>query len=107
MFNSTSCWRRTRRRRKVEVTAAVIEGLAGGMMLAMIASVMLPQAFNMAKEAENPFNKLDPEAKNHHGGDIPGVACVAGFLLAVALKVLGGVLESVPAGAEKLAHAGH
>lgn len=92
---------------EVEVTAAIIEGLAGGMMLAMIASVMLPQAFNMAKEAENPFNKLDPEAKNHHGGDIPGVACVAGFLLAVALKVLGGVLESVPAGAEKLAHAGH
>jgi hypothetical protein len=78
----------------VEVTAAVIEGLAGGMMLAMIASVMLPQAFNMAKEAENPFNKLNPEQKGHHGGDIPGVACVAGFLLAVAMKVLGGILES-------------
>jgi hypothetical protein len=81
---------------EVEVTAAVIEGLAGGMMLAMIASVMLPQAFNMAKEAVNPFNKLNPEAKGHHGGDIPGVACVAGFLLAVALKVLGGLLEQVP-----------
>merc|ERR1719261_568622 len=60
---------------EVEVTAAVIEGLAGGMMLAMIASVMLPQAFNMAKEAENPFNKLNPAHKGHHGGDIPGVAC--------------------------------
>jgi hypothetical protein len=81
---------------EVEITAAVIEGLAGGMMLAMIASVMLPQAFNMAKEAENPFNKHDPEHKGHHGGDIPGVACVSGFLLAVAMKVLGGVLESVP-----------
>jgi hypothetical protein len=81
---------------EVEVTAAVIEGLAGGMMLAMIASVMLPQSFNMAKEAQNPFNKLVPEEKSHHGGDIPGVACVAGFLLAVAMKVLGGVLESVP-----------
>jgi hypothetical protein len=81
---------------EVEITAAVIEGLAGGMMLAMIASVMLPQAFNMAKEAVNPFNKLTPEAKNHHGGDIPGVACVAGFLLAVAMKVLGGVLEDAP-----------
>merc|ERR1719389_1341612 len=34
----------------VLIIAAVIEGLAGGMMLAMIASVMLPQAFNMAKE---------------------------------------------------------
>jgi len=86
---------------EVEVTAAIIEGLAGGMMLAMIASVMLPQAFNMAKEAENPFNKLVPEEKSHHGGDIPGVACVAGFLLAVAMKVLGGVLESVPGGHAK------
>merc|ERR1719197_985966 len=81
---------------EVEMAGAVIEGLAGGMMLAMIASVMLPQAFNMAKEAENPFNKLNPDHKGHHGGDIPGVACVAGFLLAVAMKVLGGVLEAVP-----------
>jgi hypothetical protein len=89
---------------EVEVIAAIIEGLAGGMMLAMIASVMLPQSFNMAKEAENPFNKLVPEEKSHHGGDIPGVACVAGFLLAVAMKVLGGVLESVPAVAHAKAH---
>jgi hypothetical protein len=89
---------------EVEVTAAVIEGLAGGMMLAMIASVMLPQSFNMAKEAENPFNKLVPEEKSHHGGDIPGVACVAGFLLAVAMKVLGGVLESVPGKGHAHAH---
>jgi hypothetical protein len=89
---------------EVEVTAAVIEGLAGGMMLAMIASVMLPQSFNMAKEAENPFNKLVPEEKSHHGGDIPGVACVAGFLLAVAMKVLGGVLESVPGAKHGKAH---
>merc|ERR1719379_302817 len=89
---------------EVEITAAVIEGLAGGMMLAMIASVMLPQAFNMAKEAENPFNKINPEHKGHHGGDIPGVACVAGFLLAVAMKVMGGVLESVHV-PEEMAHA--
>jgi len=89
---------------EVEMAGAVIEGLAGGMMLAMIASVMLPQAFNMAKEAENPFNKLVPEEKSHHGGDVPGVACVAGFLLAVAMKVLGGVLESVPGNVHVKAH---
>merc|ERR1719152_1006479 len=59
---------------EVEVTAAIIEGLAGGMMLAMIASVMLPQAFNMSKENPpyNPFAKEAKKSDTHHGGDIPG-----------------------------------
>jgi len=90
--------------RSVEIIAASIEGLAGGMMLTMIAAVMLPEAFNMAKKSENIFNKIswgdNKEIYNHHGADIPGVFCVAGFLLAVGLKVTGGVLSSVPAPAE-------
>lgn len=87
--------------RSVEIIAASIEGLAGGMMLTMIAAVMLPEAFNMAKKSENIFNKIswgeNKAIYNHHGADIPGVFCVAGFLLAVGLKVTGGVLSSVPA----------
>lgn len=90
--------------RSVEIIAASIEGLAGGMMLTMIAAVMLPEAFNMAKKSENIFNKIswgeNKAIYNHHGADIPGVFCVAGFLLAVGLKVTGGVLSSVPASGE-------
>merc|ERR1719197_2374553 len=78
---------------EVEVTAAVIEGLAGGMMLAMIASVMLPQAFNMAKEEKQKGSKDDLPTWAH-GGDVPGVFCVCGFLLAVGLKVYGGAQEA-------------
>jgi zinc transporter ZupT len=84
----------------VQITAAVIEGLAGGMMLAMIASVMLPQAFNMAKEEKQKGTK-DAYPSWAHGGDVPGVFCVCGFLLAVGLKVYGGAQE---AGGE---HGGH
>lgn len=80
----------------VRVIAAIIEGLAGGMMLTMISSVMLPQAFNMAKESAvwNPWKKADGKPDAHHGGDVPGVLCVCGFLCAVGLKVMGGVLGS-------------
>jgi len=80
----------------VRIIAAVIEGLAGGMMLAMIASVMLPQAFNMAKENPvwHPWAAKDAKPDEHHGGDIPGVLCVCGFLVAVGLKVLGGAMGS-------------
>jgi hypothetical protein len=78
--------------RAVEMIAASIEGLAGGMMLAMIGSVMLPEAFNMAKSAENIFNGLVAVEHHHHGADIPGVLCVSGFLVAVGLKVMGGAL---------------
>merc|ERR1719327_212223 len=80
----------------VRIIAAIIEGLAGGMMLAMIASVMLPQAFNMAKENPvwHPWVAKDAKPDEHHGGDIPGVLCVCGFLVAVGLKVLGGAMGS-------------
>jgi zinc transporter ZupT len=77
----------------VQITAAVIEGLAGGMMLSMIASVMLPQAFNMAKEEKQKGAK-DALPSWAHGGDVPGVFCVCGFLLAVGLKVYGGAAEA-------------
>jgi len=77
----------------VQITAAVIEGLAGGMMLAMISSVMLPQAFNMAKE-EKQKNIKDQLPTWAHGGDVPGVFCVCGFLLAVGMKVYGGAQEA-------------
>merc|ERR550514_2208826 len=50
---------------------AVIEGLAGGAMLACIAAVMLPEAFEME-------------------GDIIGLIVVVGFLLTVMVKVFGG-----------------
>merc|ERR1719352_950770 len=80
--------------RAVEMVAACIEGLAGGMMLAMIGSVMLPEAFNMAKKSENVFNKMVAEEYQHHGADVPGVLCVAGFLVAVGMKVMGGVLTT-------------
>merc|ERR1719387_277393 len=85
--------------RAVEIVAASIEGLAGGMMMAMIASVMLPEAFNMAKKSENIFNKLVAEEYSHHGADVPGVLCVAGFLVAVGMKVTGGVLHRPEPGA--------
>jgi zinc transporter ZupT len=81
----------------VQIIAALIEGLAGGMMLAMIASVMLPQAFNMAKE-EKQKGKKDDYPTWAHGGDVPGVFCVCGFLLAVGLKVYGGAAEAEAAG---------
>merc|ERR550514_316389 len=55
---------------------AVIEGLAGGAMLACIAAVMLPEAFEME-------------------GDTVGLICVTGFLLAVFIKVFGGVANEV------------
>jgi zinc transporter ZupT len=81
----------------VQILAATIEGLAGGMMLAMIASVMLPQAFNMAKEEKQKGTK-DELPSWAHGGDVPGVFCVCGFLLAVGLKVYGGAQEAVAGG---------
>lgn len=68
----------------VKYLSATIEGIAGGMMLAMIASVMLPHSYTMAKEA----SRL-------HRGDVPGVLCVCGFLTAVAMKVAGGYAEEV------------
>jgi CRP-like cAMP-binding protein len=50
---------------------AGIEGLAAGAMLTMIANTMLPEAFE------------------HGGGTIAGLSTLAGFLAALAVKVLG------------------
>eukprot|EP00746_Dinoflagellata_sp_MGD_P031116 gnl/MRDRNA2_/MRDRNA2_173973_c0_seq1.p1 gnl/MRDRNA2_/MRDRNA2_173973_c0~~gnl/MRDRNA2_/MRDRNA2_173973_c0_seq1.p1 ORF type:complete len:183 (+),score=19.28 gnl/MRDRNA2_/MRDRNA2_173973_c0_seq1:1-549(+) len=58
----------------VHVFSAAIEGLCGGAMLACIAAIMLPQAYEMQ-------------------GDIIGLICVTGFLLAVLIKVYGGVVS--------------
>merc|ERR1719399_1478585 len=72
----------------------VPEDVQGLRAVAMIASVMLPEAFNMAKKSTNIFNNMVAEEYHHHGADVPGVLCVAGFLVAVGMKVTGGVLGS-------------
>jgi len=69
----------------VKIIASIVEGIAGGMMLAMISSVMLPEAYMMAKH----------ENGNEDRRDVPGVFCVIGFLCAVALKVYGGLAEEI------------
>lgn len=63
----------------VHIFSAAVEGLAGGAMLACIAAVMLPEAYEME-------------------GDITGLLCVTGFLLAVLIKVFGGVASEVTSG---------
>merc|ERR1719281_2332127 len=63
----------------VHIFSAAVEGLAGGAMLAMIAAVMLPEAYAMQ-------------------GDIIGLICVTGFLLAVLIKVYGGVASEITSG---------
>jgi zinc transporter ZupT len=63
----------------VHLVSAAIEGLAGGAMLSCIASVMLPEAYEMQ-------------------GDVVGLLCVTGFLLAVLIKVFGGVASEVTSG---------
>mmetsp|Transcript_97999 Transcript_97999/g.277483 ORF Transcript_97999/g.277483 Transcript_97999/m.277483 type:complete len:335 (+) Transcript_97999:104-1108(+) len=59
----------------LEIGNALIEGFAGGGMLACVASVMLPEA-------------------HHMQGDISGLFAVAGFLVSVVIKVFGGMAES-------------
>merc|ERR1719201_1819541 len=63
----------------VHIFSAAIEGLAGGAMLACIAAVMLPEAYEMQ-------------------GDVVGLLCVTGFLLAVLIKVFGGVASEITSG---------
>lgn len=63
----------------VHIFSAAIEGVAGGAMLALIAAVMLPGAYEMQ-------------------GDIIGLVCVTGFLLAVLIKVYGGVASEITSG---------
>merc|ERR1719386_252723 len=63
----------------VHLFSSAVEGLAGGAMLACIAAVMLPEAYEMQ-------------------GDVVGLLCVTGFLLAVLIKVFGGVASEITAG---------
>lgn len=65
---------------------AVIEGIAGGAMLACITAVMLPEAYHME-------------------GDVTGLISVAGFLTSVLIKVFGGVANEWSARANEEVHA--
>jgi len=58
----------------VQIFSSVIEGLAGGSMLASICAVMLPEAYLVQ-------------------GDMAGLLTVCGFLAAVVIKVFGGLVE--------------
>lgn len=60
----------------VRIFECLIEGLAGGAMLACITAVMLPEAYEI-----------------HH--DAIGLLCLAGFLVSVMLKVVGGVASEL------------
>jgi zinc transporter ZupT len=53
------------------VTFAVVDGMAAGAMLTMIAETMLPEAF-------------------HIGGSVTGLSALAGFLATLLFKVIGG-----------------
>ena len=59
----------------IKMTIAGIEGMCGGAMLTMIASTVLPEAFE-------------------HGGSMIGVACLGGFLAALLTKAIGSTLSS-------------
>merc|ERR1719316_1109085 len=45
----------------------VPEDVQGLRAVEMIAAVMLPEAFNMAKKSTNPFNNMVAEEYHHHG----------------------------------------
>jgi len=64
----------------IAMIVAVVEGIAGGAMIACIAAVMLPEAFG----------------RKHHTNLLldSGFLCTAGFLCAVLIKVMGGVVTS-------------
>eukprot|EP00746_Dinoflagellata_sp_MGD_P146466 gnl/MRDRNA2_/MRDRNA2_78937_c0_seq1.p1 gnl/MRDRNA2_/MRDRNA2_78937_c0~~gnl/MRDRNA2_/MRDRNA2_78937_c0_seq1.p1 ORF type:complete len:474 (+),score=95.66 gnl/MRDRNA2_/MRDRNA2_78937_c0_seq1:138-1559(+) len=64
----------------VRMIIAVVEGIAGGAMIACIAAVMLPEAFGRKHETNMLMD--------------PGFLCTAGFLCAVMIKVIGGVVTS-------------
>jgi hypothetical protein len=64
----------------ITMTIAVVEGIAGGAMIACIAAVMLPEAFARKHEVNMLMD--------------PGFLCTAGFLAAVMIKVVGGVVTS-------------
>ena len=50
---------------------SMVDGMAAGAMLTMIAETMLPEAF-------------------HIGGSVTGLSALAGFLLTLLFKVIGG-----------------
>jgi len=58
----------------VGIFGAIVEGMAGGAMLACISNVMLPDAFNRQ-------------------GDLSGVFVLCGFVVAVVIKIFCGVVE--------------
>lgn len=64
----------------IAIGVACVEGIAGGAMIACIASVMLPEAF----------------ARKNKGSLFmdSGFLCTAGFLLSVLIKVTGGIVDS-------------
>lgn len=76
----------------IAMVIAVVEGIAGGAMIACIAAVMLPEAFGRKHESSLFMD--------------PGFLCTAGFLVAVLIKVIGGVVtaESIKEGTEKVHH---
>mmetsp|Transcript_61072 Transcript_61072/g.175956 ORF Transcript_61072/g.175956 Transcript_61072/m.175956 type:complete len:378 (-) Transcript_61072:177-1310(-) len=58
----------------MQIFSCIIEGLAGGSMLASICAVMLPEAYLVQ-------------------GDVAGLMTVCGFLAAVVIKVFGGLVQ--------------
>jgi len=64
----------------ISMTIAVVEGIAGGAMIACIAAVMLPEAFGRKSHTNLLLDS--------------GFLCTAGFLVAVLIKVMGGVVTS-------------
>jgi zinc transporter ZupT len=64
----------------IAMCVAAVEGIAGGAMIACIAAVMLPEAFGRKHETNILMDS--------------GFLCTAGFLCAVLIKVMGGVVTS-------------
>jgi len=68
-----------------KILISFTEGIAGGAMLACIAAVMLPEAYQMQ-------------------GDLVGLLTVAGFLVSVLVKVFGGVASEYDDNIDKASH---
>jgi len=64
----------------ISMLIAVVEGIAGGAMIACIAAVMLPEAFGRKHKTNLLMDS--------------GFLCTAGFLCAVLIKVVGGYVTS-------------
>ena len=57
------------------LTCSMVEGISGGMMMALVSATMLPEAFE-------------------RGGDISGLFCVLGFLSSVCIRALFGYIDT-------------